>query len=129
MDTIADYLTRVRNAGSAGHTDVSLPYSKMKEQISKVLHSEGYIKSYEAIDLGSNKKDLKIILKYYKGEPVIEGLRRMSKCSCRTYVKRSEIPSVRNGLGMAVLSTSKGIMTGKKAREENIGGELLCYVW
>ena len=94
MDPIADYLTRIRNAGKSGHSDVSFPYSKIKEAMSKVLRSEGYIKSYEVVQLDGNKKDLKIVLKYYQGEPVIEGLKRVSKCSCRTYVKTSKIPNV-----------------------------------
>ena len=125
-DPIADFLTRIRNAGAAKHAVLNMPSSKAKIEISKILQQEGYI---EGLDAGSNKKDLKVTLKYYKGKKVIEGLKRISKGSCRIYVRADEIPSVRGGLGISIVSTSKGIMTGKSARTQGIGGELICKVW
>ena len=128
-DPIADLLTRVKNAGAAGHATVNMPSSKVKSELSRVLKEEGYIADFEVVDLGSNKKELKITLKYYEGQFVIDGLERVSKVSCRTYVKSDEIPAVRGGLGITVLSTSKGLMTGRKARKESLGGEIICKVW
>ena len=128
-DPIADFLTRLRNAGRVKHSTLDMPSSKTKAEISRILQKEGYIEGFEVVDAGNNKKDLKITLKYYKDKSVIEGLKRMSKGSCRMYVQSTEIPSVRGGLGISIVSTSQGIMTGKEARTKNIGGELICKVW
>ena len=128
-DPIADFLTRVRNAGHAKHSVLNMPSSKAKVELSRILQKEGYIESFEVVDAGNNKKDLKVTLKYYKNKPVIEGVKRLSKGSCRIYVQASEIPSVRGGLGISIMTTSKGYMTGKEARTKGIGGELICKVW
>jgi small subunit ribosomal protein S8 len=106
-----------------------MPSSKTKAELSRILQKEGYIEGFEVVDADNNKKDLKITLKYYKDKSVIEGLKRMSKGSCRMYVQSTEIPSVRGGLGISIVSTSQGMMTGKEARTKNIGGELICKVW
>jgi len=128
-DPIADMLTRIRNAGKARLPEVTMPSSTMKSAVAEVLQEAGYIASWSVE--GDTKKTMGITLKYRgkTGEPVIEGIRRISKPSCRVYVNRSEIPRVLGGLGIAVLSTSQGIMTGRNARKKNIGGEVLCYVW
>lgn len=126
-DPISDLLTRIRNAGMALHPTVSLPHSRMKEAIAKVLAEEGYIKDVEVE--GDKIKTLKLGLKYEKRKCIIVGLRRISRPGLRRYVGSSEIPRVLGGLGVAVVSTSKGIMTGTKARREGLGGELICYVW
>ncbi|SDO01890.1 SSU ribosomal protein S8P [Desulfonauticus submarinus] len=123
-DPIADLLTRIRNAHLARHKEVSIPASKMKAEILRILKEEGFIKDYIEED-----KELKVYLKYYQGKPVIKGLKKISKPSRRVYVKAKEIPIVRNGLGIAILSTPKGILEGRQARKENIGGELICEVW
>ncbi|WP_456324216.1 30S ribosomal protein S8 [Desulfonauticus submarinus] len=123
-DPIADLLTRIRNAHLARHKEVSIPASKMKAEILRILKEEGFIKDYLEED-----KELKVYLKYYQGKPVIKGLKKISKPSRRVYVKAKEIPIVRNGLGIAILSTPKGILEGRQARRENIGGELICEVW
>lgn len=129
-DPIGDMLTRVRNAGKATHTEVTMPASKMKAAIAEVLKSEGYITDYKVINQkGSFSGDLVLTMKYHKGEPVIDGLKRVSKPSCRIYVGNDEIPRVRGGLGIVILSTSSGVMSGRKAQKANIGGELLAMVW
>lgn len=128
-DPIADFLTRVRNAGQAKHSVLNMPSSKAKVELSRILQKEGYIESFEVVDAGSNKKELKVGLKYFKNKPVIEGVKRISKGSCRIYVQADEIPSVRGGLGISIMTTSKGYMTGKEARTKGIGGELICKVW
>ncbi len=128
QDPIADMLTRVRNAGAAGLPNVEMPGSKEKVAIAAVMKSEGYICDYQVKEDG-NKRFLKIDLKFYQGKPVIEGLERVSKPSCRVYCQSTEIPQVRNGLGTVILTTNKGIMSGKKAAAENVGGEVLCYIW
>ena len=128
-DPIADFLTRVRNAGQAKHTVLDMPSSKAKIEICKILQKEGYIDGYEVVDAGNNKKDLKVTLKYANDKLVIVGLKRMSKGSCRMYVRADEIPSVKGGLGISIVSTSQGVMTGKDARIKGIGGELICKVW
>lgn len=128
-DPIADMLTRIRNANSAKHTTVDIPSSKMKVSIAKILEDEGYIKSFENIE--DNKQGvIRVTLKYDEnGNRVISGLRRISKPGLRIYANKEEIPQVLNGLGIAIVSTSKGIMTDKNARKENVGGEVLAYVW
>ena len=120
-------LTRLRNGGRALQPHIELPYSRLKENIAKILKSEGYV-SEVAVD-GKAIKKLKIRLKYNGKKNVIEGLRRVSKPGLRKYVGATEIPRVRGGLGVAVLSTPEGIMTDTQARKKNLGGELLCYVW
>jgi small subunit ribosomal protein S8 len=128
QDPISDMLTRIRNAGAAKLEVASMPISKMKVAIAEVFQAEGYIAGFEVAGEGVNKT-LTIKLKYYKGKPVIEGIKRISKPSCRIYCGSSEIPKVRNGLGSVVLSTASGIISGKAAKANNVGGEVLCYVW
>ena len=128
-DPIADFLTRVRNAGQSKHPVTNMPSSKAKVELSRILQKEGYIESFEVVDAGSNKKELKVTLKYYNDLPVIDGIKRISKGSCRLYVRADEIPSVKGGLGISILTTSKGYMTGKEARTKGIGGEVICKVW
>ncbi|WP_196890597.1 30S ribosomal protein S8 [Aureivirga marina] len=129
-DPIADYLTRVRNAVSAGHRVVEIPTSKLKQEITKILFDQGYILSYKFMNEGV-QGTIKIALKYDKEtkEPVIKHIERISKPGLRKYASASEMPRVLNGLGIAIVSTSKGVMTNKKARQENVGGEVLCYVY
>ena len=128
-DPIADMLTRIRNAQVAKHDSVTMPASNMKKSIAKLLQEEGFIKSYEFIDDGL-QGSIKINLKYLeKKQPVIVGLKRISKPGLRVYASCEELPKVLGGLGIAIISTSKGIMTDKAARKENLGGEVLCYVW
>ena len=127
-DTIADMLTRIRNANSAGKENVSMPTSKKLVDIAKIMKAEGYIADCR-MDVEGAKRTLVIELKYFEGKPVIEGLRRISKPSCRVHCGSREIPRVRNGLGTVVLSTPNGILSGKQAAAQNVGGEILCYVW
>ena len=128
-DPIADMLTRIRNAGSARHETVDIPNSKMKKAIAEILLEEGYIKSFQLIDDGTQGV-IRVTLKYLPGkEKAIQGLRRVSKPGLRVYAGADELPRVLKGLGIAVISTSKGIMTDKKAREEHIGGEVLAFIW
>ena len=126
-DPISDMLTRIRNAQRALLPSVDVPHSKMKESIAGILKREGYIQDV-SID-AKPLKSLKLKLKYQGKRSVIEGLRRISRPGLRRYVGATEIPRVRGGLGVAVVSTSEGVMTGTQARKKNIGGELLCYVW
>ena len=128
-DTIADLLTRIRNANSAKHATVDVPASNVKKAITQILLDEGYIKSFQIIEDGK-QGIIRITLKYGASKsPVITGLRRVSKPGLRIYSSCEDMPKVRKGLGIAVVSTSKGIMTGKEARKENLGGEVLAYVW
>ena len=128
-DPIADMLTRIRNANSAKFKTVDVPASKIKKSIAETLVEEGYIKSFEEIDDGV-QGILRITLKYdEKGKRVISGLRRISKPGLRIYSSKDELPKVLNGLGIALISTSKGIVTDKKARELGVGGEVLAYIW
>ena len=128
-DPIADMLTRIRNANSAKHETVDVPVSNMKKAIADILLEEGYIKSYEIVDDGKQGM-IHITLKYGANkEKVISGLQRVSKPGLRVYAGREELPRVLKGLGIAIVSTSKGIMTDKKARAEKIGGEVLAFVW
>ncbi|PWM28293.1 MAG: 30S ribosomal protein S8 [Clostridiales bacterium] len=129
-DVVADMLTRIRNANSAKHETVSIPCSNMKKAIAEILKEEGFIKNYEVVDTENKQGVINITLKYGEGKTrTIEGLRRVSKPGLRIYASCQDIPRVRNGLGIAIISTSKGIMTDKKARKENIGGEVLAFVW
>ena len=128
QDPIADMLTRVRNAGAAGLKKIEMPSSKEKAAIAAVLKEEGYISDFAVLEDGA-KRILSVTLKYYQGQPVIEGIQRVSKPSCRIHCTCKEIPKVRGGLGTVVLSTPNGILSGRKAKEANVGGEVLLYVW
>ena len=128
-DTIADLLTRIRDASSAKHATVDIPASNVKKAITQILADEGYIKDFSIVDDGK-QGIIRVTLKYTDGKtPVISGLRRVSKPGLRIYSSCEDMPKVRKGLGIAIVSTSKGIMTDKKARELNVGGEVLAYVW
>ena len=123
-DPIADMLTRIRNAHMALHKEVVVPKSKMKLRIAEILKEEGYIEGFEELD-----KDIKIKLKYVDGKPAIQGLKRVSKPGRRIYVGVKEIPRVQNGLGICIVSTSRGVLEGEEARRLNVGGELICEIW
>ena len=128
-DSIADMLTRIRNASSAKHDTVQIPASNIKKSIAQILEDEGYIKSYKVIEDGKQGM-IEIALKYGANKsPVISGLRRVSKPGLRIYSGCEDMPKVQNGLGIVILSTSKGIMTDKDARSQNVGGEVLAYIW
>lgn len=128
-DPIADMLTRIRNAILARHDSVLVPSSGMKLAIAKILKEEGFIRDYEVLK-GKPQRIIKIYLKYTEGkEPVLTGLQRVSKPGLRVYVQRAEIPRVYGGLGIAILSTPKGVITGQRAWRQKVGGELLCYIW
>jgi len=128
-DPIADMLTRIRNANSAKHKTVDIPASKMKTAIAEILFKEGYIKSFELIN-DETQGIIRITLKYdEKGTRVIDGIKRISKPGLRVYAGKEELPRVLNGLGIAIISTSKGLKTDKEAREAGIGGEVLAYIW
>ena len=128
-DPIADLLTRIRNANQMRYNEVVVPSSKMKLEIIEILKNEGYIASYK-IDKNEVQDNVIITLKYGKNkERVISGLKRISKPGLRVYAKAEEVPTVLNGLGIAIVSTSKGVMTGKEARKQNLGGEVLAYIW
>lgn len=127
-DTIADMLTRVRNAINANHETVSVPASKLKVSIAKILLAEGYIAKYDETE-ENGRKNIVITLKYNGKQNVISGLKRISKPGLRIYAKCDELPRVLNGLGIAIISTNKGLLTDKEAREKKLGGEVLAYVW
>jgi len=128
-DSIADMLTRIRNANNTNKESVDIPASKLKVEIARVIKEEGYIKHYKVIK--DNKQGiLKIYLKYgSKGEKIISNLKRVSKPGCRVYVGKGEVPRVLSGFGISIISTSQGVMTGKKSKEMNVGGEVLCNIW
>jgi small subunit ribosomal protein S8 len=128
-DPIADMLTRIRNASLARHRELTLPSSKMKREIARILADEGFIESFATQQDGVQEM-LTLQLKYVEGRtPVVSGLKRISKPGLRVYARKTEIPRVLGGLGLAILSTSHGVMTGSQARKLNLGGEVLCYVW
>ena len=129
-DPIADMLTRIRNANTPNHDTVDVPSSKMKLAIAKILLDEGYIKSYELVENGKFN-DIRITLKYgaSKNEKIISGLQRISKPGLRVYANKEELPKVLGGLGVAIISTNKGVITDKEARKLGVGGEVLCFVW
>ena len=127
-DPIADALTRIRNANMVGHEEVSMPSSNLKVELIKVLQSEGYIQSYTVVEK-DGFKELNVTLKYENGQSVITGLQRISKPGLRVYSKAKNMPRVFDGMGIAVISTSKGLMTEKQARANKLGGEVLCYIW
>ncbi len=129
-DPLADFLTRIRNASAAGHRVVSIPASKIKKEITKILFDQGYILSYKFEETENHQGNIKIALKYDKltKEPVIKKLQRISTPGLRKYSGSDNLPRVLNGLGISIVSTSHGVMTGKQATKENVGGELICYV-
>ena len=128
-DPIADMLTRIRNANVVKHETVDVPASNMKKELSRILLEEGFIRGYDVIEDGK-QGIITIQLKYGQtGERVISGLKRISKPGMRVYADKHEVPRVLNGLGISIISTSKGILTDKQARKENVGGEVICYVW
>ncbi len=127
-DPISDMLTRIRNAMNAGHEDLELPASRVKQRIIEILKQEGYIQDYERRDSGPQGM-LKILLKWHAGQPAIEGLRRVSRPGQRRYARSGDIPKVRNGLGIMIVSTSQGMMTDRAARKAGVGGELICSIW
>ncbi len=128
-DTIADMLTRIRNAKDMHYVEVSIPTSKLKEEVARILKEEGFIKDYK-VEKNGPQGTIVVTLKYGPNKQcVITGLKRISKPGLRVYVPKDEVPKVLNGLGIAIISTSKGIMTDKQARRENIGGEVLAYIW
>jgi small subunit ribosomal protein S8 len=131
IDPIADYLTRVRNEVNAGHRVVEIPASKVKKEITKILFDQGYILSYKLEDDKGPQGTIKIALKYDKltKDPVIKDIQRISKPGLRKYASSTELPRILNGLGIAIVSTSHGVMTGKQAKDQNVGGEVLCYVY
>jgi len=129
-DPLADMLTRIRNANKAKFDTVEMPTSRLKASVAKLLKQEGYIKDFKVVTNDANKKILRISLRYDEhNRPIIEGLRRVSKPSLRIYVGKDRIPSVMSGLGLVILSTSKGVVTEREARSLNVGGEVLCYLW
>ena len=129
-DPIADMLTRIRNAVMVRHSSVAIPSSKTKVSIAEILKNEGFIEKYEVAQTKSTQNVINVTLHYReKGEPAIVGIKRVSRPGLRVYVRKGEIPRYYGGLGVSILSTSKGVMTGKQAWRENTGGELLCYVW
>jgi len=130
-DPLADYLTRIRNANSAGHRVVSIPASNLKKEITKILFDQGYILSYKFEETTNNQGNIKIALKYDKltKEAVIKKIHRISTPGLRQYSGSDSLPRILNGLGISIVSTSQGVMTGKQAAKENIGGELICYVY
>ncbi|MDO5301757.1 MAG: 30S ribosomal protein S8 [Tissierellia bacterium] len=128
-DPIADMLTRIRNGNNARHSSVQIPASKIKAEVSRILLEEGYIKGYEVVE-DDKQGTIKVELKYGEGdERVISGIKRISKPGLRVYANSQELPKVLGGLGIAIISTSKGIMTDRQARKERVGGEVICYVW
>jgi len=128
-DPIADMLTRIRNANIAKHAEVQIPVSNLKLELAKLLKSEGYIQDYSVVD-GEKFKMINVSLKYDdKNLPIISNLKRVSRPGLRDYRKSKNLPKVMDGLGIAIISTSKGLLTDRKARKENVGGEVLCYVW
>lgn len=130
-DPIADMLTRIRNANQMKHESVDIPASKLKVELARILKDEGYIRDFRLVkEKGKPRETLRCFLKYTKeNEKVITGLKRISKPGLRVYARKEEIPKVLGGLGVAILSTSKGVMSDKQARREGVGGEVICYVW
>ena len=127
-DTIADFLTRIRNAGQAKHKTVSIPFSNLKLGLADILKDQGYIADYEKYSEGS-REYIKVTLRYFKREPAFQEMTRISKPGRRVYVSADKLPRVKNGLGVAIITTSHGVMTDKKARSMKIGGEVLCTIW
>jgi small subunit ribosomal protein S8 len=128
-DPISDMLTRIRNAGRALQPAVEVPHSKLKESVANILKNEGYVSAVEVLAPTKTRKNIKLALKYQGKKTVIEGLRRISSPGRRVYVGSTDIPRVRGGLGVAIVSTSEGLMSGVEAKKKNLGGELLAFVW
>jgi len=128
-DPIADMLTRIRNAQQRGKSTVSSPSSRLRERVLEVLQAEGYIRSFRVTQQGNGQAELEVELKYFDGEPVIRELKRVSKPGRRVYASVTDLPTIYNGLGVAIMSTSKGVMSDSDAREQNVGGEVLCTVF
>jgi small subunit ribosomal protein S8 len=129
-DPVADMLTRIRNANTAGHATVDIPESKIKKNIADILAKEGFIKGYEVIENENSQGTIKVQMKYGADKAkVISGIKRISKPGLKVYAKKDEVPRVLGGLGIAIISTSKGLLTDKEARELGVGGEVICYVW
>jgi len=129
-DPLADLLTRIRNANKARFETVDIPHSRLKAGVVNLLKREGYVSDFKVLSAENNKKTVRVFLRYDKQrEPIITGLKRISKPSLRVYARNDKLPSVRSGLGLAILSTSKGIVTDREARDLNVGGEVLCFVW
>jgi small subunit ribosomal protein S8 len=127
-DPIADFLTRIRNAVQARHRVVEIPASRMKASMADILKNQGFISNYEKVEEGP-QGTLRLTLRYSEGKPSVLGLRRVSRPGLRRYAGATELPRVKNGLGIAIISTSQGLMTDKEARSKNVGGEILCFVW
>lgn len=127
-DPIADMLTRIRNASRIHKHEVRIPHSKLKEQIAQVLHQEGYITSFQ-VDEENHRKEIVIVLKYVRNQPAISSLKRISKTGRRVYTGKEDIPTILNGLGIAIISTSQGLMTNIQARKAGVGGEILCEIY
>ncbi len=127
-DPIADFLTRIRNAVQARHRVVEIPASRMKASMADILKNQGFITAYEKVEEGP-QGTLRLTLRYSEGKPSVLGLRRVSRPGLRRYAGATELPRVKNGLGIAIISTSQGLMTDKEARSKNVGGEVLCFVW
>ncbi len=127
-DQIADYLTRIRNAGNAKHRTVSIPSSKLKLAITEILKEQGYISDFEEVK-GDYQSTIKVHLRYFSGEPAIKEIKRVSKPGRRIYVSADKLPRIKNGLGTAIISTSRGVMNEKQARKFNVGGEFICSLW
>lgn len=128
-DPIGDMLTRIRNAQERGKSKVSVPHSKLRENVLNVLQGEGFIRGFAVVQLGNNKAEIEVELKYFDGAPVIRELHRVSKPGRRVYVSVGSLPTVYNGLGISILSTPKGVMSDADARTQNVGGEVLCTVF
>jgi small subunit ribosomal protein S8 len=127
-DQIADFLTRIRNGGNAGHRFVNISRSNMKVALSKILLEQGFIEGFEEVDSGV-QGEIKVELRYFKKKPAFNQITRVSKPGRRIYVPSDQLPRVKNGLGMAIISTSRGVLTDKEARKHNVGGEVICTVW
>ena len=129
-DPVADMLTRIRNANIAGHASVDIPASKLKKNIAEILVKEGYIKGFEIVDTEAVQPTIRVQMKYGADKTkVISGIKRISKPGLKVYAKKDEVPKVLGGLGIAIISTSKGLITDKEARANGVGGEVICYVW
>ncbi|WP_022935333.1 30S ribosomal protein S8 [Mesomycoplasma moatsii] len=128
-DPISDMIVRIKNANARKHKTVSMPHSKLKMKILSIIKDEGYISKFEEIVLENNKKEILVTLKYKGNERVITDIKRISKPGLRVYVPVEEVPTVQSGFGVAIISTSKGLLTDKEARKENVGGEVIAYIW
>ena len=128
-DPISDMIVRIKNANARKHPTVSMPHSKLKMKLLSINKNEGYITKFEEVDLNNNKKEIVVTLKYKGNERVITDIKRISKPGLRVYVPVEEVPRVQSGFGIAIISTSKGLLTDKEARKENVGGEVIAYVW